>query len=362
MTASRRPSTPEPGAAGRDAQYTISQLAAEFALTTRAIRFYEDEGLLAPRRAGQSRIYGERERTRVKLILRGKRLGLALAEIREILDLHDAREGDRRQLARFIEALEHRRRQLELHDKGLVSAGAFEGLKFDLDNLRATYELAELQLSYTGIRAPFTGLVAARFVKVGQNVPQGTKTFRITDPTPLKASVFVPERELVRLAPGQNAVAQIDALAGRTFPARVTLVSPAIDPATATFKVTLELEDSRGVLKPGMFARVGIVFERKPAALQVPRVALIEADGATSVFVIENGKAVQRAVTTGLADGGSIEVTRGVKDGESVVTVGQNGLKSGNAVRVVSLETKPTADLRAAFAAKVAADTRTANR
>ena len=61
-------------------------------------------------------------------------------------------------------------------------------------------------------------------------------------------------------------------------------------------------------------------------------------------------------------DFAGIEVTRGVKDGESVVTVGQNGLKSGNAVRVVSLETKPTADLRAAFAAKVAADTRTANR
>ena len=114
MTGSRRTSTPEPGAPPREAHYSISQLAAEFALTTRAIRFYEDEGLLAPRRAGQSRIYGERERTRVKLILRGKRLGLALAEIREILDLYDSREGDRRQLARFIEALEHRRRQLEL--------------------------------------------------------------------------------------------------------------------------------------------------------------------------------------------------------------------------------------------------------
>jgi membrane fusion protein (multidrug efflux system) len=264
--------------------------------------------------------------------------------------------------AQFAKTERDYHRQLELHEKGLVSAGAFEGLKFDLDNLRATYELAELQLSYTGIRAPFAGLVAARFVKVGQNVPQGTKTFRITDPTPLKASVFVPERELVRLAPGQNAVAQIDALAGRTFPARVTLVSPAIDPATATFKVTLELDDSRGVLKPGMFARVGIVFERKPAALQVPRVALIDADGATSVFVVESGKAVQRAVTTGLADGGNIEVTRGIKDGESVVTVGQNGLKSGNAVRVVSLETKPTAGLRAAFADRTAADTRTANR
>jgi len=254
------------------------------------------------------------------------------------------------------------RRLLELHEKGLVSAGAFEDRKYDLENLRAAFQLAELQLSWTEIRAPFAGLVAARYVKVGQNVPQGMKTFRITDPTPLKASVFVPERELARLAPGQNAVAQIDALAGRAFTARVTLVSPAIDPATATFKVTLEIDDSEGVLKPGMFARVGIVFERKPAALQVPRVALIEADGATSVFVVESGKAVQRAVTTGLADGGNIEVTRGIEDGASVVTVGQNGLKSGNAVRVVSLETKPAAALRAAFADKVAADTRTTHR
>ena len=114
MSPPRRTTPAEGGAPVREAHFTISQLAAEFALTTRAIRFYEDEGLLAPRRLGQSRIYGERERTRIKLILRGKRLGLALAESREILDLYDSREGDRRQLARFIEALEHRRRQLEL--------------------------------------------------------------------------------------------------------------------------------------------------------------------------------------------------------------------------------------------------------
>lgn len=113
MTASRRPPSAS-AAAPREASYSISELASEFALTTRAIRFYEDEGLLAPRRHKQARIYGERDRTRVKLILRGKRLGLSLVEIREILDLHDAREGDRRQLQRFLEALDHRRAQLEV--------------------------------------------------------------------------------------------------------------------------------------------------------------------------------------------------------------------------------------------------------
>lgn len=110
MPAPRRPAAAAP--APRGPQYSISELAAEFALTPRAIRFYEDEGMLAPRRAGQTRIYGDRERTRIKLILRGKRLGLALAEIREILDLYDSREGDRRQLERFVEVLAHRRAQL----------------------------------------------------------------------------------------------------------------------------------------------------------------------------------------------------------------------------------------------------------
>ena len=112
MTARRKSAAPEGPA--REPHFTISQLASEFALTTRAIRFYEDEGLVAPRRNGQARIYGERERTRIKLILRGKRLGLTLAEIREILDLYDSREGDRRQLQRFLEVLDHRRRQLEV--------------------------------------------------------------------------------------------------------------------------------------------------------------------------------------------------------------------------------------------------------
>ena len=108
------PSRPQP------ATYTISDLAKEFALTTRAIRFYEDEGLLAPRRNGRSRIYGERERVRIKLILRGKRLGLALAEIRELLDLYDASTSERPQLARFLQVLTARRAMLRQQQEDIA--------------------------------------------------------------------------------------------------------------------------------------------------------------------------------------------------------------------------------------------------
>lgn len=95
-----------------DTTYTISALAHEFALTTRAIRFYEDEGMLAPERRGRARVYRERERVRLKLILRGKRLGLSLSEIREILDLYEVSRNEQAQLAKFLEVLAERRARL----------------------------------------------------------------------------------------------------------------------------------------------------------------------------------------------------------------------------------------------------------
>ena len=94
------------------AEFSISELAQEFDVTPRAIRFYEAEGLLSPRRDGQRRIYTPRDRTRLKLTLRGKRLGLTLAEIRELIDMYDPGRDDRPQLERFQEVLEAHRKSL----------------------------------------------------------------------------------------------------------------------------------------------------------------------------------------------------------------------------------------------------------
>lgn len=93
--------------------YTISELAREFDVTARAIRFYEDEGLLAPRREGSRRVYTKRDYVRLKLVLRGKRLGLSLAQVREMFDLYDAAKDERPQLEKFLAALAVRREQLE---------------------------------------------------------------------------------------------------------------------------------------------------------------------------------------------------------------------------------------------------------
>jgi len=93
--------------------YTISQLAAEFDVTTRTIRFYEDQGLISPRREGTARVFSGRDRVRLKLALRGKRLGFSLAEIRELFKLYDVSRDERKQLEEFLTKLERRRARLE---------------------------------------------------------------------------------------------------------------------------------------------------------------------------------------------------------------------------------------------------------
>lgn len=95
-------------------EFSIRDLATEFGVTTRTIRFYEDQGLITPLRRGQQRIFSTRDRTRLKLILRGKRLGFSLAEIREIIDMYDAERGELGQLNHFLAKIMERRDDLEL--------------------------------------------------------------------------------------------------------------------------------------------------------------------------------------------------------------------------------------------------------
>ena len=95
------------------ATFTIGELAREFALTTRAIRFYEDCGLLAPQRAGRNRVYTARDRARLTLTLRGKRLGLKLAEVKELVDMYETQRDTEAQMRRFLDVLARHRAQLE---------------------------------------------------------------------------------------------------------------------------------------------------------------------------------------------------------------------------------------------------------
>jgi DNA-binding transcriptional MerR regulator len=113
-TAGRNKAGKAPAAKGAAKSFTITELAAEFDVTPRAIRFYEDVGLLEPTRAGRNRVYSQRERTRLKLTLRGKRLGLSLQEIKQLVEMYDSPSDTRPQLEAFLAVLRSHRQQIEL--------------------------------------------------------------------------------------------------------------------------------------------------------------------------------------------------------------------------------------------------------
>ncbi len=100
--------------------YTIGELAKEFDITTRSIRFYESEGLLSPERSGQNRIYRPKDRTRLKLILRGKRLGFSLQETKTIFELYDNEDTEEKQLKIMLKLIEEKKQKLEQQQKDLA--------------------------------------------------------------------------------------------------------------------------------------------------------------------------------------------------------------------------------------------------
>ena len=232
-------------------------------------------------------------------------------------------------------------RNVDLNERGLISAGDFEKIRYEMEALAATNKLAKLQLSYTDIRAPIDGVISERFIKIGNTLEIGTPTFQVTSLEPLVSYLHVPEREFRRIVAGQDSVLTIDALGGESFQATVARVSPIVDPATGTFKITIEVSDESRRLKPGMFARIGIVHDVHINALQVPRSALIDEIGTTSIFVVEDDVAHRREVETGFSGNGQVEITTGLTDSDIFVAIGQGGLKEGSKVTVINID-EPT--------------------
>lgn len=230
-------------------------------------------------------------------------------------------------------------RQRELLAKGLVSDESIERYQFDIDALKADLSLAELELSYTDVRAPIDGVIAERHIKVGNTVAINQPLFRLTDLEPLVAYLHVPEREFNKLHPDQAAQLRVDALGGATFAGHIARISPVVDSATGTFKVTIETSDRTGALKPGMFARFDVVYDTRRNAILIPRAAIVEEEATQTVFVIDGDVARQRTIKTGLTNGALIEVVDGLTGDERIVTIGQSGLRDGGKVRVVGADT-----------------------
>lgn len=227
------------------------------------------------------------------------------------------------------------RRASELVKEQMVSVGDHDQLRYDLENARATWRLAQLELSYTNVTAPISGVVASRSIKPGNFVQINTPIIRIVDNSRLEATLNVPERDLTTLRKGLPVRMQVDALSGRQFMGVIDRIAPVVDAGSGTFRVVCAFDPHDGALQPGMFARIGIDYDNRAAALAIPRGALLEDDGEPAVYAVRDGKAVRTAITTGYVDGDYIEVRDGLVEGDRVVTAGKIALRDGSAVQVI---------------------------
>ena len=248
--------------------------------------------------------------------LYGERLRLELEQAKANLEMM-AREYDR-----FI----------SLHDRGLVSSASFEGMKFDVDALQANYELKRLNYSYTSIRAPISGVISARDVKLGQHINIGDTTFRVTDTSNLVAYLKIPQSELAKFSAGHKADIRVDAMPGDTFGATIARISPTINTRNGTFRATAQIDNKSGLLAPGMFARFNIAYEKHSNALLIPAAAVIEEDNETVVYVVSDGAAVRRPIKTGIQANGEVEVLSGLDENDLIVVTGQGSLRDGSRV------------------------------
>ena len=233
-------------------------------------------------------------------------------------------------------------RQQRAFEQDLVSEWDYEKARFDRDLAASELETAQLELERTEIRAPFAGTVTEVMLVQGSRLEPAQHLLTLADFDTLVALLYVPERDVIGLAPGLPAVVRPESDAsGSGLLGRIREVSPVVDRTTGTVKVTVALPRPAGaVVRPGSFARVVIETGRRENAVLVPKRAIIQSDGGAHVFVVEDGRAVRREVTVGVEmespEGALIELPDGIEPGARVVIAGHGALTPGDPVEILN--------------------------
>lgn len=226
-------------------------------------------------------------------------------------------------------------RSKELFEKQLISKEEFQTVRFQYEAQKAAYDKAKLNLAYTSIQAPISGYVAERLIKTGNMVSLNQPVFKIVNFNPLIAKIYVPENDIQKIKIGQKAQLTLDATSGTIYEGEVLRISPIVNPENGTVKVTVAVFDKDHALKPGMFARVRIVYDTHDKSLLIPKHAVLSEDGSDMVFCIQDSIAVRHNVSTGYSDENFVEILQGLNMGDKVVVVGQNGLKDSARVEII---------------------------
>jgi RND family efflux transporter MFP subunit len=300
----------------------------------------------------------------------------ALAQARTSLGLPPEGEDDRIELesvsavrqARAVleEATSNRERIRSLSESGIASKSELDTVeaaykvavsRFDtaleearariatVAQRRAAYELARKQLADASVRAPFDGAIQSRPASVGEYVGPGTPIVELVKTTPLRLRMQLPERESPFVRTGQTVQLLVESDTN-VYTGQIARLSPALDEQNRLLPVEADVP-ARGSLRPGLFARVNIIVDEHEERLSVPAEALTTFAGIEKVLLVQEGKALEKVVTTGRRGPGWVEIISGIKPGDTII-LDPGGMRTGQPVQVSSADTSAASRQNAA--------------
>jgi membrane fusion protein (multidrug efflux system) len=242
--------------------------------------------------------------------------------------------------SRLVLAEGNLRRATTLSKTGAGTERASDEAKAAHETARAALELAQVRLSKTEIRAPFSGTVGLRLQSVGAFVQPGQAMVNLEKIDVLKLDFKVPELFLAQIRPGQSVEIAVDAIPDRTFTGEIYAINPLVDVNGRALSIRARLANKDGLLRPGLFARVGIRRHAGERVVIVPEGAIVPRGSGPVVFRVQNGKALETPVRLGERRSGAVEIVSGVGPEDTVVTAGHARLRDGASVEVVASQAR----------------------
>jgi RND family efflux transporter MFP subunit len=238
------------------------------------------------------------------------------------------------------------RRNQRLFEEGVVDSQRFDDITTERDLAKArvqrtsaTLERVQQDLKDSVIIAPFDGFIVEKMLNEGEmaTTMPPSNIFHLVDTSSVKIECGITEEKKRSVSVGKEVAIELDAYPGEVFTGKITTVNPKVDINSRTFKIKIEIPNPDFRLEVGMFARIRIIERESKHTLLIPEVVIIEKEQTRRVFAVENGKAVEKSITTGIVSQPFVEVLEGLEEGDIVVTEGFYALKDGIKVTIKEL-------------------------